>query len=78
MSNSEAVSAAQAPEAEATEVTGRRPPFMFAKRHRMLVSELGEDHADIVLTLAADPRALVELRRFVAPVCGSSAQASAD
>jgi len=65
MSNSEAFSVEQAPEAEATEVTDRRPPFMFAKRHRMLVSELGEDRADVVLTPAADPQALVELRRFV-------------
>ena len=44
----------------------RRPSFMFAKRHGLLVSEFREDCADVVLSPAADPGALVELRRFVA------------
>ncbi|GMQ87937.1 MAG: GspE family T2SS ATPase variant XcpR [Gammaproteobacteria bacterium] len=66
MSSSEPDSGvAQALEAEAAEVADRRPPFMFAKRHRMLVSDFSEDCAEVVLTPAADPQALVELRRFM-------------
>ena len=56
-------------EAPATELAGpryRRPAFMFAKRHGLLVSEFRDDCADVVLSPEADPGALVELRRFVA------------
>ena len=56
-------------EAPATELAGpryRRPAFMFAKRHGLLVSEFRDDCADVVLSPEADPKALVELRRFVA------------
>jgi len=65
MISSESETVVQEPETGATEVTDRRPPFMFAKRHRMLVSELGEDRADVLLAPQADPQALVELRRFM-------------
>ncbi len=47
------------------EVTQRRPPFMFAKRHGLLVT--GEEHGKAVVmhTGKVDPTALVELRRFM-------------
>ncbi len=53
----------------ATESAGprhRRPPFLFAKRHGLLVSEFRDNYADVILSPAADPNALIELRRFVA------------
>jgi general secretion pathway protein E len=43
----------------------RRPPFMFAKRHGLLVTSMDESGADVVLGPDADPGALVELRRFI-------------
>jgi len=43
----------------------RRPPFMFAKRHGLLVTALGETDAEVVLGPDADAAALIELRRFV-------------
>ncbi|MFQ5642667.1 MAG: type II secretion system ATPase GspE [Thiogranum sp.] len=65
MSSSEADNIVRESEAEPAEASDRRPSFMFAKRHRMLVSDFGEGRADIALTAAADPLALVELRRFL-------------
>jgi general secretion pathway protein E len=43
----------------------RRPPFMFAKRHGLLVTGIGDNGADVVLGPDADAGALIELRRFV-------------
>ncbi|HHH44867.1 MAG TPA: type II secretion system protein GspE, partial [Gammaproteobacteria bacterium] len=65
MSSSEAGSVAEAPETESSGVADRRPPFMFARRHRMLVSDSTGDRVEVVLTHDADPQALVELRRFL-------------
>jgi len=65
MSNSDPVNVSQTSGEEATELTDRRPSFMFAKRHRVLVADFGEDYADVVMTPAAEPGALVELRRFL-------------
>jgi len=42
----------------------RRPPFLFARRHGLLVTEISESNADVVLSPDAVPAALVELRRF--------------
>ena len=50
---------------EPAQSRGWRPPFTFAKRHGILVSEQNEDHAVVMLGPQADPRALVEVRRFV-------------
>lgn len=44
---------------------GRRPGFSFAKRHGVLVSELAEDHANVMLRPGVEPRALIEVRRVV-------------
>ncbi len=41
-----------------------RPPFMFAKRHRVLVSERRGECLHVLLGPHADPQALIELRRF--------------
>jgi general secretion pathway protein E len=43
----------------------RRPGFGFAKRHGVLVSELAEDHAEVMLRPDVDPHALIEVRRLV-------------
>ncbi|MGD8672053.1 MAG: type II secretion system ATPase GspE [Thiogranum sp.] len=43
----------------------RRPPFMFAKRHGLLVTAVDETDAQVVLGPDADAAALIELRRFV-------------
>ena len=43
----------------------RRVPFLFAKRHGLLVSRLGEGDAEVVLGPNAAAGALVELRRFL-------------
>jgi general secretion pathway protein E len=43
----------------------RRPPFLFAKRHGLLVTGISASGVDVVLGPAADAGALVELRRFV-------------
>ncbi len=55
--------------AEAGEQTAvnrsRRPAFGFAKRHGVLVSELGDDHATVMLRPGVDPQALIEVRRLV-------------
>ncbi|MEE9494323.1 MAG: type II secretion system ATPase GspE [Gammaproteobacteria bacterium] len=42
-----------------------RPSFAFAKRHGVLVTEFEDDHARVVLSPAADPQALVELKRVL-------------
>jgi general secretion pathway protein E len=44
---------------------GRRPPFLFAKRHGLLVTEMGDSNASVAMSPNADPQALIELRRFV-------------
>lgn len=51
--------------AEAPQARGWRPPFTFAKRHGILVSEHSEDQARVMLSPQADPRALIEVRRFI-------------
>ncbi|MCO6414383.1 MAG: type II secretion system ATPase GspE [Thiogranum sp.] len=51
--------------AEAPHARGWRPPFTFAKRHGILVSEHSEDQARVMLSPQADPLALIEVRRFV-------------
>jgi general secretion pathway protein E len=51
--------------AEPLQSRGWRPPFTFAKRHGILVSEHSEDQASVMLSPQADPRALIEVRRFV-------------
>jgi len=43
---------------------GRRPSFMFAKRHGLLVTEIGDSSAQVAMSPDADPMALLELRRF--------------
>ena len=43
----------------------RRPPFMFAKRHGLLVSGEEDGKALVVHAGKLDPAALVELRRFM-------------
>ncbi|MGW8310829.1 MAG: type II secretion system ATPase GspE [Thiogranum sp.] len=49
----------------ALEPRRRRPSFLFAKRHGLLVASIGENAAEVVLGPGADAGALVELRRFV-------------
>ncbi|MEN8803176.1 MAG: ATPase, T2SS/T4P/T4SS family, partial [Thiogranum sp.] len=66
MSSSEPETVSEAPVTEIAGPRYRRPHFMFAKRHGLLVSEFRDDCADVVLSPAADPKALVELRRFLA------------
>ena len=64
-SNSEADSALLEPEADAVaSPQERRPPFMFAKRHGVLVSEITDGVAEVMLSPDADPQALIEVRRF--------------
>ncbi|HHJ17963.1 MAG TPA: type II secretion system protein GspE [Gammaproteobacteria bacterium] len=64
-SNSEANSELAEPEAEAgAALQERRPPFMFAKRHGVLVSEIVDGVAEVMLSPDADPQALIEVRRF--------------
>jgi general secretion pathway protein E len=65
MSDSEAESVSETPVAEALRPVFVRPTFMFAKRHGLLVTEFRDDCADVVLSPAADPEALIELRRYV-------------
>jgi general secretion pathway protein E len=43
----------------------RRLPFMFAKRHSLLLTGISETGAEVVLGPDADAGALIELRRFV-------------
>jgi len=43
----------------------RRVPFLFAKRHGLLVTRLGDADAEVVLGPNAAAGALVELRRFL-------------
>ncbi len=43
----------------------RRPGFGFAKRHGVLVSDIGDDHATVMLRPGVDPQALIEVRRLV-------------
>ncbi|HFD81157.1 MAG TPA: type II secretion system protein GspE [Gammaproteobacteria bacterium] len=43
----------------------RRPPFLFAKRHGVVLADLDGDEAEVVLGPAADPAAVIELRRHV-------------
>ncbi|WP_455234048.1 type II secretion system ATPase GspE [Thiogranum longum] len=62
---SELESVVEAPADESLAPRGRRPSFMFAKRHGLLVSEIHDNCAEVVLTPEADPQALIELRRFV-------------
>ncbi len=50
---------------EASTGRSRRPGFSFAKRHGVLVSELLEDHASVMLRPDVDPQALIEVRRKV-------------
>ncbi len=50
---------------EANTGRSRRPGFSFAKRHGVLVSELLEDHASVMLRPDVDPQALIEVRRKV-------------
>ena len=38
-------------------------PFAFAKRHGVMVRELGDDSADVVVRDGASPLALAEVRR---------------
>ena len=57
-----------APESSETEnrpVRDWRPPFVFAKRHGILVSDLQEGRARVALCSRADAGALIEVRRFV-------------
>ncbi len=42
----------------------RRPSFMFSKRHGLLVMEVSDASAQVVMSPDADPQALLELRRF--------------
>ena len=50
----------------AAEVTGpRRPPFMFAKRHGVLVAGEEDGKAVVLHTAEIDPVAIVELRRLM-------------
>ncbi len=49
---------------------GRRPSFMFAKRHGLLVTAIDDSSAQVVMSPDADPQALLELRRF----CGCHLQ----
>jgi general secretion pathway protein E len=43
----------------------RRPPFMFAKRHGVLVTGEEDDMAVVMHTANIDPESVVELRRFM-------------
>ena len=55
---------AQEQEAVAERPHDWRPPFMFAKRHGVLVSEQRGDRLHVLLSPSVDPGALLELRRF--------------
>ncbi|VAW79914.1 General secretion pathway protein E [hydrothermal vent metagenome] len=50
---------------EANTGRSRRPGFSFAKRHGVLVSELADDHASVMLRPDVDPQILIEVRRKV-------------
>ncbi|MGD2074129.1 MAG: type II secretion system ATPase GspE [Gammaproteobacteria bacterium] len=56
---------AEGAEAEVIPLRQWRPPFVFAKRHGILVSDLQEGRARVALNSRADPQALIEVRRFV-------------
>ncbi len=45
--------------------TVQRPPFAFAKRHGVLVSEIGDDHALLRCRENVSAQALAETRRFL-------------
>ena len=52
--------------AAAVEIDGkRRPPFMFAKRHGLLVTGEEDGRVTVMHTADVDPVSLVELRRFM-------------
>jgi len=57
------------PAVEAPEPAGpagsRRPGFSFSKRHGVLVSEMTEGHANVMLRPGVDPQVLIEVRRLV-------------
>jgi general secretion pathway protein E len=53
-----------APE-EARAAAGSLPSFAFAKRHGVLVAEVNDDFAKVILSPSADPQALVELKRLL-------------
>ena len=55
----------EAVEADTGPAQGWRPPFVFAKRHGVLVSGIDDGHARVVLGPQADPEALIEVRRFL-------------
>jgi general secretion pathway protein E len=57
--------APESSEAESRPSRNWRPPFVFAKRHGILVSDLHEGRARVALSSRADPEALIEVRRFV-------------
>jgi len=53
------------PEGQIAEASPRRPPFLFAKRHGVLVTGYTDDHALVAHTANVSPSALIELRRLV-------------
>ncbi len=55
----------EAVEADTGRAQGWRPPFVFAKRHGVLVSGIDDGRARVVLGPQADPEALIEVRRFL-------------
>jgi general secretion pathway protein E len=65
MAEAEQAASSDASVADDVEQTrGRRPSFMFSKRHGLLVTEIGDSTAQVVMSPDADPQALLELRRF--------------
>jgi len=52
-------------EVQSAEAVPRRPPFLFAKRHGVLVTGYADNRAQVVHTANVSPSALIELRRLV-------------
>jgi len=49
---------------DSTGSTLRTLPFSFAKRHGVLIREIGKDTADAVYRPGVSPQSLAEVRRF--------------
>ena len=57
---------ARGEEAEVAEAATIRIPYSFARRHGLLPTEENDGRLDVAMREGADPKALIELRRFLA------------
>src|SRR3954470_2783816 len=51
---------------DVAEAAPARIPYGFARRHGLLPTEENDGRLDVAMREGADPRALIELRRFLA------------